>query len=106
VVKWLREQDAEWPVAFCYNEDSTFYIGGVTNGCWTLQCVQWAIANSSSWGTWRCQHYDSSLYECTCKDGVHDDGPSGDELCDIRQAALVFKWAHENGCPCICNDII
>jgi hypothetical protein len=108
VVKWLREHDVEWPEAFCCNALSTFHVGGVINGCWSLQCVQWALAHGSTWRDWHCCQYHGVLYDCSCQDEVHDDGPDGYELCDVRQAATVFKWAHENGCPCTCdvNDTV
>jgi hypothetical protein len=102
MAKWLREHGAEWPDTFCFTEHSTFDISDIDDGCWHLQCVQWAIANGSTWREWRCCHYDHMMYKCSCEGNVHDEGPNGSEWCDVRQAALMFAWAHENGCPCTC----
>jgi hypothetical protein len=104
MVKWLREHDAEWPDAFCYHEDSSNAMTGAdTCGCWSLQCVQYAIANGCTWRGWHCQDYDEMHQECSCDSSAHDDGSSDSELCDVMHAKLVFKWAHENGCPCTCE---
>jgi hypothetical protein len=48
-IKWLREVGAVWPTCF-YDSENTPW-----GACCSCRCVQWAIANGSTWGTWRCQ---------------------------------------------------
>jgi hypothetical protein len=93
MVKWLLEHGAEWPEAFCCNANLTTFqpLGDHGVGCWSLQCVQWAIANGCTWGQWRCQHYDVTLYDCSCNGAVHDDASSGSAFCDMTIASQVFK---------------
>jgi hypothetical protein len=74
VAKWLREHGAEWPDTFCHTEHSIFEISDFDDGCWSLECVQWAIASGSTWREWRCCHYDHMMYECSCDAVDHDDG--------------------------------
>jgi hypothetical protein len=101
VVKWLHEQGAGWPTGFCYLKD-------VSNShCWSLRCVQWALANGSTWLTWRCQDLALQHYHCN-SGGTENNAEHSDDTCspncDRKYAAELFKWAHENGCPCTCND--
>jgi hypothetical protein len=91
-VKWCREQRAEWP------ERSRYATEGEI---WSLRCVEWAIANGSTWLTWRCQDLAPEHYNCPCAE--HSD-ESCTSLCDRKIAAEVFEWAHENGCPCTCGE--
>jgi hypothetical protein len=102
VAKWLRGHGAEWPDTFCFTEHSTFDISDIGDGCWSLECVQWAIASGSTWREWRCCHYDHMMYECFCDADDHADESVGFEWCNVKRAARVFKWAHKNGCPCTC----
>jgi hypothetical protein len=74
VAQCLREHGAEWPEAFCCNANLTTFqpLGDHSAGCWSLQCVQWAIANGCTWGQWRCQDYNVTLYTCCCAGGDHE----------------------------------
>jgi hypothetical protein len=97
IVKWLREQGAEWPTNFnCINIAPNRH-------CWSLQCVQWALANGSTWLGWRCQDLASQNYSCSSDDAEHVDDTC-DPHCDRKYAAELFEWAHENGCPCTCGN--
>eukprot|EP00953_Heterococcus_sp_UTEX-ZZ885_P008669 5174-Heterococcus_DN1.PRE.7 len=106
VAQCLREHGAEWPEAFCCNANLTTFqpLGDHSAGCWSLQCVQWAIANGCTWGQWRCHDYNVTLYTCCCPGGDHE-GLTGSKLCDRWQAAATFEWAQENGCPCTCEAV-
>eukprot|EP00953_Heterococcus_sp_UTEX-ZZ885_P008670 5174-Heterococcus_DN1.PRE.8 len=101
VVKWLHEQGAGWPTGF-YN------LKDVSNShCWSLRCVQWALATGSTWLVWRCQDLAPEHYHCNSGGTEHSADHSDDTCspkCDRKYAAELFQWAHENGCPCTCND--
>jgi hypothetical protein len=65
---WFREEcDIDWPASFY---DHRFF-----EQCWSLRCVQWALANGCTWGEWRCQHLDVKYYGYNCDDGKHTNGP-------------------------------
>jgi hypothetical protein len=92
-VKWLREQGVAWPERFCNTN---------TGENWSLKCVQWAIANGSTWLVWRCQDLESHHYECRSDGPVHIDNTCSDIHCYRKHAQELFAWAHKNGCPCTC----
>jgi hypothetical protein len=97
-VEWLREQEAPWPECF-------YDMGNTPHGhCWSLRCVQWAIANGSSRGTWRCQDLAPEHYHCGSNSAGHNDDTCTDRPCYRKQACMLFFWAHENGCPCTCGN--
>jgi hypothetical protein len=66
---------AMWPQQFC----STY-------NPWCLTAVQWATENGSGWRRWRCQDWHEVYKKYK------------------EQADAVFKWAHEHGCPCTCDE--
>jgi hypothetical protein len=97
-VKWCHEQGAEWPDSFY---DS--YLAPHRD-CWSVQCAQWALANGSTWLIWRCQNLAPEHYDCRSEGAEHDDQAcTCAGACPRKQAAELFKWAHENGCPCTCE---
>jgi hypothetical protein len=102
-VKWCREQGADWPNCFFDIQEMPF------GDCWSLRCVQWAIANGSTWCIWRCRDLAPRYYRCAkhfWSDCSPDDCTDDccDPMCRNKQARALFTWAHENGCPCTCNE--
>jgi hypothetical protein len=97
-VKWCHEQGAEWPESF-YD----VYSAPDVSKCWSLKCLQWAIANGSTWLTWRCQALSSEHYTCDSGSPEHNDDTCDKNDCDRAHATELFEWAHENGCPCTCE---
>jgi hypothetical protein len=96
--KWCREQGAVWPDSFFEMDDET-----LSCDCWSARCVQWATANGSTWLAWRCQYLTPAYYCCDSEGtDVHSD-ETCPPACDRKHAHEVFKWAHENGCPCTCG---
>jgi hypothetical protein len=74
IVKWLREQGAEWP-------DKLWWYGEFPQEtyCWLLSALQYAVENGCPWGDW----------------------PFG--VCaelQINQYSEEVEWGHANGCPC------
>jgi hypothetical protein len=108
--KWLRDIGAAWPDSF-YRTASE-HIRGV-NECWSVAAVQWALADGCSWGDWQCSKLMPELYTCRASyDSRYRDGKlvyneqqceCPGERCMKRNAIELFKWAHENGCPCTCE---
>jgi hypothetical protein len=96
-LKWLHEQGKVWPTSFCDFEAAP------DSRCWSLRCVQWAVANGSTWLVWRCQDLALENYSC-CSDGTEHSDETCYLNCDRKHAHEVFVWAHENGCPCTCNE--
>jgi hypothetical protein len=97
IAQFALEQGAEWPESFWKIDNA---LGSY---CWSLRCVQWALANDSTWLDWRCQDLAPRFYECDTDGPVHSDETcySG---CSRQRAVQLFTWAHENGCPCTCNE--
>jgi hypothetical protein len=94
-VKWMHGQGAVWPKRF-YD-----IVGSEPRtGCWSLECVQWAVANGSTWREWRCQDLAPQHYECKSRGAEHSDDTCSP--CCRKSAREVFAWAHEHGCPCTC----
>jgi hypothetical protein len=100
-VKWLCEQAAAWPKSYCKTAT------GQWSECWSLRCVQWALANGSAFLEWRCQ--DLVAHQYYCKLGVDDHTDDTDTCkahnCSRKNAIELCQWAHENGCPCTCGDV-
>ena len=95
-VQWLRDTvGAPWPAGFWGLDSSAAEValtGTPVRGtliCWSLNTFKWARANGAPWGVWRCQMLDEAWY----KEGWR-----------ARNAAAVFAWAHENDCPCTCEN--
>jgi hypothetical protein len=99
IVVWLREEGALWPESF-YDIDNTPNGRG-----WTWQCVQWAVSNCCGWRTWRCQDLAPEHYECFSNCPEHSGDYCRRNQCFRQQARALFKWAHENGCPCTCDNV-
>jgi hypothetical protein len=57
-VKWCHEQGAEWPKSFYNLADAPW------GNCWSLQCVQWAVANGFTRLERRCQDLAPQYYDC------------------------------------------
>jgi hypothetical protein len=86
--QWLRAAGAAWPSSFA----STFkeMTTGTCQQCWSVSAVQWAVeACGSGWLDWKCDDYAAEKYTAPY---------------NKQQAALVFSWAHANGCPCTCGQ--
>jgi hypothetical protein len=96
-VKWCHEQGAAWPKSF-YDTEVPSY-----GDCWSLRCVQWAVASGSAWRTWQCQDLTPGNYSCESDGGEHSDDTCW-RACVRKHAVELFKWAHENGCPCTCDE--
>jgi hypothetical protein len=69
-----------------------------------LRCVQWALANGSTWLTWRCQDLAAGHYDCGSDHAEHSDDTCVHTNCDRKHAMELLQWAHENGCPCTCTE--
>eukprot|EP00953_Heterococcus_sp_UTEX-ZZ885_P015635 8803-Heterococcus_DN1.PRE.2 len=91
--------------AACFNALDTFNKKDTpaVSQCWPLQCVQWVLANGSTWLVWRCQDLAPQHYEC-CTDGAEHGEDTCDLDCHRKNAIQLFAWAHENGCPCTCGE--
>jgi hypothetical protein len=97
-VQWWHEQGAAWPKSFAVVRTAP------SADCWSFRCVQWAVANGSTWRAWRCQNLAAELYYCMCEGTAHSDDTCYPN-CNKKKAAELFQWAHENGCPCTCNEV-
>eukprot|EP00953_Heterococcus_sp_UTEX-ZZ885_P012052 6936-Heterococcus_DN1.PRE.2 len=96
-LQWLREISAAWP--------DRFY--GELGETWTVPAVQWALANGCTWGSWKCQLAKPAKFYCAVcgrTPGEHNDAECTVTHCKKRQAAALYAWAHEHGCPCSCGD--
>jgi hypothetical protein len=98
VAMWLREQGAQWPKSFC---DTAAVMGSL---CWPVSCVQWALANGSTWLEWRCQDLAPEHFDCHSVGSEHSDESCNRKYCGKQHAVELFQWAHENGCPCTCSE--
>jgi hypothetical protein len=92
------QQGAERPISFYSKKDTP-----AVSQCWPLRCVQWALANGSTWLVWRCQDLTPQHYEC-CTDGAEHGEDTCDPDCHRKNAIQLFAWAHEHGCPCTCGE--
>jgi hypothetical protein len=103
-MQYLRSIGADWPAAF-YKE----HTGRLRrfSQCWTVPGVQWALSNGCTWGSWKCQLAVPADYPCSV-DGLtaaeHNAADCTAVNCAKRNAAALFTWAHEHGCPCSCSD--
>jgi hypothetical protein len=98
-IKWLHEQGTEWPTRFYDN------WGAPDRDCWSLECAQWAVANGSTWLEWRCQDLANEYYHCRSTISEHaGEACRCTPACPRKQASALLQWAHENGCPCTCNE--
>jgi hypothetical protein len=92
IVQWLRQRAAaEWPTSFCDTIlvfDFSNPANDRMNRCWSKRAVQWALANGGTWGNWQCSLFSAGRYTAKY----------------VPQAAELFEWAHENGCPCTCEQ--
>jgi hypothetical protein len=83
---WLREQGAEWPASFLH---SSADVDNPGPSMWSLNAMQWALANGCPWGAW-------PQAQCA-KLCVHTLSAPRAQQCSLREA---LQWAHANGCPC------
>jgi hypothetical protein len=84
-VTLMLEAGAEWPSSFV----GKYKVRGEpVRACWGHEAVAWALNKGRSWGVWRCQDLAPELYT------------NSQSKC---RAVDLFKWAHENGCPCTCE---
>jgi hypothetical protein len=104
-VKWCHEQGAAWPTSFYYHFEDKYNIGRFPSRCWSLKCVQWALAYGSTWLTWRCQELAPKDFGCGSAGAEHNDDTCSNRNCERTHATELFSWAHENGCPCTCNEV-
>jgi hypothetical protein len=100
---WLRSQGAKWPTSFVTVDTSPNRASG--NEYWLLSAVKWALANGCTWGNWRCQDLAPEHIFGTVSEGFG--GAARMTLPNKKRDKTVyelFAWAHENGCPCTCED--
>eukprot|EP00953_Heterococcus_sp_UTEX-ZZ885_P012054 6936-Heterococcus_DN1.PRE.4 len=78
---------------------------------WMLQCgcpydAAVALAKGRDWIGWNCQKANPAQFYCA-KTGFtaaeHNDAECTVAGCRKRNPAAVFAWAHDTGCPCICD---
>jgi hypothetical protein len=74
---FLEVHAASWPKKFCSMQ-----------GVWDLSAFKFALENGSGWGNWRCQDWKKLHITIFWKD----------------EAAAVLEWAHNNSCPCTCDQ--
>jgi hypothetical protein len=85
-LKLMLQQGAEWPSSFIGEQE----VSGVhVRTSWHYRAVACALEKGCSWGEWRCQDLAPDLH--AVEDGYRADAKS------------LFKWAHQNGCPCTCE---
>jgi hypothetical protein len=101
---WLRRQGARWLDSFV-EVDTTpdTYFG--SEYC-KLSTVKWALANGCTWEDWRCQDL-APEHICGAAPHLGDSGSMAFRSRQRDKAASVYElfvWAHENGCPCTCED--
>jgi hypothetical protein len=99
-LQWWRDLGVAWPTSFYRVSDPSRSM----HDCWSLNCMQWAIANGSTWLVWRCQDLAPYMYSCIGSGCAEHSDDTCYDSCNRKGAAELFKWAHENGCPCTCND--
>jgi hypothetical protein len=85
----MQEAGAEWPESFIGEQSTGAHSRRV---CWSFRAVAWPLGKGCSWGAWRCQDFAPELYT-----ELHSDEYNRQNAKDL------FKWAHENGCPCTCE---
>jgi hypothetical protein len=71
-----------------------------------MLAAQCAVQQGAGWGTWQCaenapQHF--AYAKSQAGGAVHNDAACKKAWCSKKNAAQLFKWAHENGCPCTCD---
>jgi hypothetical protein len=97
-VQWLHKQGAEWPDRFILDSGTA---------CWYPKAVQLALQNGADWGAWQCGGVAPDRFNCRGLNKlgktVHDDAACKGPWCNSKIAEQLFKWAHENGCPCTCD---
>jgi hypothetical protein len=81
----LLARGAEWPDTIVGQRPLQ---GRIVQSCWRYTAIAWAISKGYCWEGWRCQDLAPELY--TAEDERED-------------AVDLFKWAHDNGCPCTCE---
>jgi hypothetical protein len=83
--EWLREQGAAWPNSF---------IPVINWVRWTQPMVKYALAHGAAWGDWDCQTLLPEAVE--------------QHMCPRNQqrAKELLDWAHANGCPCTCGQVV
>jgi hypothetical protein len=86
IAKWLHELGAAWPKGF------------YSNGCfWDPPLIEWALANGCTWGHWQCKDLLPEHWSCESMPVCYCGGCCG------KQACILLRCAHENGCPCTCD---
>jgi hypothetical protein len=92
-LNFLLSIGAKWP--------DKFYDAKISQ-CWPVRAVIAALANGGAWGVWKCADLAPQLYDCDSGGGDHSDATCRG-YCDRKNAVELFKWSHENGCPCTCE---
>jgi hypothetical protein len=82
--QWLHAQGAPWPEKFVRSEAAA--NGRTADTCWPVRLVQWALSAGSTWCNWRCQDL------------------LGERFYSKDRAKELYKWAHDNRCPCACSS--
>jgi hypothetical protein len=92
-IKFLLSIGAEWP--------DRFYDTNIGQ-CWPVRAVTAALASGCAWGVWKCADLAPEHFDSDSGDGDHSDANCRG-YCDRKNAAELFAWAQENGCPCTCE---
>jgi hypothetical protein len=71
---------------------SDFFVSG-PDTCWSLQCLQWAIAQGRPWGVWP---------ESVCRTAIDNKILRSSETIKEAERQSRRTWAHAHGCPCSC----
>jgi hypothetical protein len=102
-LKWLREHGIAWSVRDSFYRASDTTANG-QNECWPVRAVQWSLSNGCDWGVWQCTKLVTTKFECDCKSNTSTGSEvnCNEDWCMKRNALELYKWAHENGCPCTC----
>jgi hypothetical protein len=111
-LKWLREHGIAWSARESFYRLSETSSANCQNECWPVRAVQWSLSNGCNWGVWQCTKLATAKFECDCKTtSGTSSGSSGSssstfgcagDWCMKKNAQELYKWAHENGCPCTC----
>jgi hypothetical protein len=90
-LQWWRKLGVAWPTSSFYRVRDRMRS---MHDCWYLNCMQWAIANGSTWLTWRCQDLAPDKYSCSNSGCTEHSDDTCSDSCNRKGAAELFKWAH------------
>eukprot|EP00953_Heterococcus_sp_UTEX-ZZ885_P012063 6937-Heterococcus_DN1.PRE.3 len=96
----LHAQGADWPAASYSKKKGT---------CWAVPGVQWALQHGCTWDEchWQCDDVmpGNRDFICVCFTSIYEpyQGCIATK-CGEKAAEELFAWAHQNGCPCTCEE--